>query len=210
MAYEERLAARIRTALRRRRGVTERKMFGGLAFLLNGKMFCGIIGDELMARVGPDAHEAALERAHVRPMDFTGRPMKGYVFVAAPGLKSAPALARWLKQCLDFVSRLAAKPARRPAPAGPRQRMGSAGSKRVSELREAVALALAGDWQRAHEVAQRLEADPRACWLHAVVHRIEGDVANARYWYRRCRRELRANVSTDDELREIAAALESA
>jgi hypothetical protein len=88
--------------------------------------------------------------------------------------------------------------------------MASPGSTRVSALRQAVALALAGNWQGAHEVAQRFEDDPTACWLHAVVHRIEGDVTNARYWYRRSRREFREHVSTDDELREIAAALASA
>ena len=78
----------------------------------------------------------------------------------------------------------------------------------TEELRQAVAVALGGDWQAAHEVAQRFEQDPVACWLHAVVHRIQGDLDNARYWYRRCGRELRASVSTDDELREIAVALE--
>jgi hypothetical protein len=77
----------------------------------------------------------------------------------------------------------------------------------TAQLRDAVAQALRGDWQGAHEVAQRHEDNPTACWLHAVVHRIEGDVSNARYWYGRCRRQLRANVSTQDELQEIAAAL---
>ena len=77
----------------------------------------------------------------------------------------------------------------------------------ANELRRAVAIALAGDWQGAHEIAQQYEDDPTACWLHAVVHRIEGDSSNARYWYGRCRRELREQVSTQDELKEIAAAL---
>ena len=76
-----------------------------------------------------------------------------------------------------------------------------------AQLRDAVAKALAGDWQAAHEVAQRHEDDPMACWLHAVVHRIEGDLPNARYWYGRCRRQLREDVSTRHELQEIAAAL---
>jgi hypothetical protein len=77
----------------------------------------------------------------------------------------------------------------------------------ASRLRRAVGQALAGDWQAAHEVAQANEGDPIADWLHAVVHRIEGDVGNARYWYGRCGREPREGVSTDAELREIRSAL---
>ena len=76
-------------------------------------------------------------------------------------------------------------------------------------LRAAVAQALTGDWQAAHEVAQQHEDDALACWLHAVCHRMEGDVANARYWYRHCKRELRPEVSAEAELREIAGALGS-
>jgi hypothetical protein len=72
---------------------------------------------------------------------------------------------------------------------------------------EAVELALGGDWQAAHLIVQDHEADPTAAWIHAVVHRMEGDVANARYWYRRSGRELREGVSTNAELREIQAAL---
>ena len=81
-------------------------------------------------------------------------------------------------------------------------------AKIAQRLREAVGLALAGDWQGAHEIAQRYEDDLTACWLHAVVHRIEGDIGNARYWYRRCRRPLQEELSTQDELREIQAALQ--
>jgi len=75
------------------------------------------------------------------------------------------------------------------------------------KLRAAVDHALGGDWQKAHLIVQEYEDDPTAAWIHAVVHRIEGDLANAGYWYRRCRRALREEVSTHDELREIAAAL---
>src|SRR5512143_1302149 len=74
-------------------------------------------------------------------------------------------------------------------------------------LLEAVDRALEGDWQAAHRIVQDHEANPVAAWIHAVVHRMEGDLGNARYWYRRCRRELRAEVSTGAELREIRAAL---
>ena len=85
MAYDERLAERIREILSRKRDMREQKMFGGLCFLLRGNMCCGIVGDELIARVGPDAYDAALARPHARPMDFTGRPLRGMVYVAAPG-----------------------------------------------------------------------------------------------------------------------------
>lgn len=74
-------------------------------------------------------------------------------------------------------------------------------------LQDAVAKALAGDWQGAHVVAQDHEDEPLANWIHAVVHRMEGDLANAGYWYRRIRRPLREGVSTEAELREIEAAL---
>jgi len=74
-------------------------------------------------------------------------------------------------------------------------------------LREAVERALDGDWQAAHGIVQEHDTDALAAWIHAVVHRMEGDSANARYWYRRCGRELRENVSTRAELQEIRAAL---
>jgi hypothetical protein len=77
----------------------------------------------------------------------------------------------------------------------------------VAELRRAVEVALTGDWQAAHLIAQKYEDDDVAGWIHAVVHRMEGDLANAGYWYRRVRRELREDVSTADELREILRSL---
>ena len=81
------------------------------------------------------------------------------------------------------------------------------GKRRKSPLLEAVDLALSGDWEGAHRIAQERDDDAIANWIHAVVHRIEGDLGNARYWYRRCRRELREEVSTEAELLEIRAAL---
>lgn len=75
-------------------------------------------------------------------------------------------------------------------------------------LLQAVDQALAGDWQAAHLIVQAHEGDATAAWIHAVVHRMEGDLGNARYWYRRCRRELRPEVATDAELREIRAELQ--
>ena len=77
----------------------------------------------------------------------------------------------------------------------------------VDELRRAVALALGGDWQAAHLIAQKYEDDDVASWIHAVVHRMEGDLANAGYWYRRVRRPLREDMETAQELREIEALL---
>lgn len=71
----------------------------------------------------------------------------------------------------------------------------------------AVERALGGDWPAAHEIVQEHESDPMAAWIHAVVHRMEGDLANARYWYRRCRRELNESVPVEAELREIAKVL---
>ena len=82
-----------------------------------------------------------------------------------------------------------------------------AGEPQRLELRRAVALALGGDWQAAHLIAQEYDDDRTASWIHAVVHRMEGDLANARYWYGRCGRELRPDVSTQSELREIEAEL---
>jgi TfoX/Sxy family transcriptional regulator of competence genes len=109
MAYDEKLAERVRVALEGRRGVSEKKMFGGLCFLVRGNMACGIVGDELMVRVGPDAYEDALARKHAREMDFTGRALKGMVYVAKPGLRST-ALRGWVDRGFDFAHSLPAKP----------------------------------------------------------------------------------------------------
>jgi phosphodiesterase/alkaline phosphatase D-like protein len=77
----------------------------------------------------------------------------------------------------------------------------------IPALRKAVGHALAGDWEAAHTIVQEFEEDATAAWIHAVAHRMEGDLANARYWYRRCHRDLREDVSSQDELREIEKAL---
>jgi len=89
MAYDEDLADRARDVMPAGTEVTERKMFGGLAFLLNGHMFAGIVGSELMVRIGDDAAQRALELDHVREMDFTGKPMKNMIFVEPAGLQPA-------------------------------------------------------------------------------------------------------------------------
>jgi TfoX/Sxy family transcriptional regulator of competence genes len=106
MSYDEALAARVEKALRRHQAVTTKRMFGGLTFMLGDKMCCGIVKDELMVRVGPERFEEALTRPGARPMDFTGRPMKGFIYVGQPGLRRSAALEQWIKLGVDFVSSL--------------------------------------------------------------------------------------------------------
>jgi hypothetical protein len=109
MAYDPGLAQRIREALGQRPGLEERRMFGGLAFLLDGKMFVGVNGSTLMARVGPERYEDALALPHVREMDFTGRPLRGYVYIAPAGLAEDRDLEAWVNWCAGFVASLPAK-----------------------------------------------------------------------------------------------------
>jgi TfoX/Sxy family transcriptional regulator of competence genes len=130
MAYDEELAARIRTRLNDPLGVSERKMFGGLAFLVYGNMCCGIVGQDLMVRVGAESYERVLAEPFARPMDFTGKPLKGMIYVDADGLESDAQLDVWLERARTFVSTLPpkeatnAKAARKTAkkPAGTKQR----------------------------------------------------------------------------------------
>jgi TfoX/Sxy family transcriptional regulator of competence genes len=117
MAYDEKLADRIRQALGPDDDIEERKMFGGLAFLRAGRMFVGIAGDDLMVRVGPDRYEESLRKPHARPMDFTGRPMRGYVFVAPAGRRTDSTLRAWVTLGARFVATLPVKkPRARRAP----------------------------------------------------------------------------------------------
>ncbi len=109
MAYDSELSDRVRTALKCQPGLGEKKMFGGIAFMLNGNMCCGVINDDLMVRVGPDGFEDALARPHARPMDFTGRPMKGFVFVGAQGTRTESTLAQWVLRGQAFAESLPAK-----------------------------------------------------------------------------------------------------
>jgi TfoX/Sxy family transcriptional regulator of competence genes len=106
MAYDEVLAERVRDVLAGRLDVTERKMFGGLAFMLGGHMACGIVGERLMLRLGADEAERALAREHVQPMDFTGRPLKGMVYVAPEGIRTAKQLGGWVERASAFVATL--------------------------------------------------------------------------------------------------------
>ncbi len=96
MAYDEKLAARIRKVLHGRRDLVEMRMFGGVAFMVRGHMSCGVVGSELMVRVDPDEGDDLLRQPHVRPMDFTGRPMRGFLYVDPPGIATAPSLKKWV------------------------------------------------------------------------------------------------------------------
>ncbi len=109
MAYDEGLAQRLTEYFEDVPGVTDKKMFGGLCFMHQGNMVGGIVGDELMLRVGPDAYEACLAEPHAREMDFTGRTMKGMIYVAAEGLAEDEDLEAWVERALAFASSLPAK-----------------------------------------------------------------------------------------------------
>src|SRR5882672_4664807 len=98
MAYDEKLAERVRGLLAKRKGVAEKKMFGGLAFLLNGNMSVGLHGGELIVRLDPGETDAALAQPHTRIFDLTGRPMKGWILVKPAGVASKVALAKWVSQ----------------------------------------------------------------------------------------------------------------
>lgn len=114
MAYDEDLAQRVRAVVASADDLSEKKMFGGLAFLTGGRMFAGIIGDDLMVRVGPVRYESALKERDARPMDFSGRPIKGYIYVGSGSTRDLPTLRRWMKEALAFASTL---PVKETAPA---------------------------------------------------------------------------------------------
>lgn len=127
MAYSEELAERIRSRFATYSGLTERKMFGGLCFLLNGNMCFGIVGEKLMVRVGAEGQEEAFRYPHVHPMDFTGRPMKGMIYVAPEGTLSERDLAVWVERGLRHTQSLPAKVSstaarKRSAPPGRKSR----------------------------------------------------------------------------------------
>ena len=109
MAYDEALAERVRGKLSQRKGIVEKKMFGGLAFMVQGNMACGVVEDDLMVRVGPDQYDDLLAEAHARPMDFTGKPMKGMIYVGPKGHRDDRSLALWVQRGFDFASSLPAK-----------------------------------------------------------------------------------------------------
>ena len=108
MAYDDELAQRIRDRMTAMAGVSEKKMFGGLAFLTSGNMTVGVQGDDLIARIDPDGMDAALAEPGVRPFDMTGRPMRGWILVASDGL-SDDDLERWIDQARRYVATLPPK-----------------------------------------------------------------------------------------------------
>jgi len=109
MAYSEELADRVRSALGPDRRVTEIKMFGGLCLMVRGHMTCGVVGDELMLRVGPDLYPSTVKRRHARPMDFTGKPMPGMIYVGAEGCSTTHAVKGWVDRALAFNETLPPK-----------------------------------------------------------------------------------------------------
>ena len=109
MAYDEGLAERIRDQLRDQSGVVEKKMFGGVGFMLHGNMACGVNKDDLIVRVGPDNYENLVTRSDTRPFDFTGKPMKCWVMVSAGGYEADESLSDWINQGVEFALSLPAK-----------------------------------------------------------------------------------------------------
>jgi len=109
VAYSEQLAVRARAALAASRDLEERQMFGGLAFMVNGHMCCGIVGEELMVRVGPDLYESSLAQPFTREMDFTGQPLQGMVYVGSEGIESERQLGQWVQRGLAYISTLPPK-----------------------------------------------------------------------------------------------------
>ena len=109
MAYDEGVAERLREVFSRYSDVAEKRMFGGIAFMHCGNMCCGVVDDRLMVRVGPDAYADALQRPHTREMDFTGKAMKGFVYVEAEGFADDSDLRNWVALCRAFTSLLPRK-----------------------------------------------------------------------------------------------------
>lgn len=106
MPFDQVLAKRVRRALAAYPNTSERLMFGGVCFMLSGRMLCGVAGRDFMVRVGPDAYTAALRLPHARPMDFTGRPLRGFVYVGPSGLQSGRALSGWIARAAKYVASL--------------------------------------------------------------------------------------------------------
>lgn len=109
MAYDKSVAVRIREAMQDYPGVTEKKMFGGVAFMVNGNMCSGVVKSELMLRVGPDGYDDARKQPHAREMDFTGKPMRGFGFADEAGFATDNDLQVWINRAYSFVKTLPTK-----------------------------------------------------------------------------------------------------
>lgn len=114
MAFSESLASRIRDVLARRGNIIEKKMFGGVGFLLNGNMLVGVWKNSLIVRLGPDNYDDALLEPHVREFDITGKPIKGWVMVESDGIDEDGQLRDWIQRATDFVGTLAKKTGKSP------------------------------------------------------------------------------------------------
>jgi len=109
VAYDEAVALRVRSVLKSRKGIFERKMFGGIAFFLNGHMCCGVLKKNLVLRLGEKEALKALGESHTHVFDFTGRPMKSIIYVNALGFQQESQLRSWVKRAVDFVRTLPPK-----------------------------------------------------------------------------------------------------
>src|SRR5258708_3417679 len=116
MPYSQALAARIRRQLADLPRIEEKEMMGGLTFMVNGKMCVGIIKDELMCRIDPTVHDEAIKKAGCRTMDFTNRPMRGFVLVDDRGMKTQEGVAYWINLALEFNKK--AKSSKKKKPRG--------------------------------------------------------------------------------------------
>ena len=109
MAYDENLALRVRKLIGPTMGSSEREQFGGVAFLLRGNVACGIIGNELLVRVGPERHDEAMKSGDAKPFSLTGRPSRGWILVRPSGVKAPASLKKWVEMGLAFAKTLPAK-----------------------------------------------------------------------------------------------------
>ena len=109
MAFDTELADRIRKSLGKEAGVTERQQFGGVAFLVNGNVACGVITNDMLVRVGPEKHEQSIANKHAKAFSLTGRPSKGWVIISRNGLKTAAELNKWVRLGRDFAAGLPPK-----------------------------------------------------------------------------------------------------
>src|SRR5438093_7634198 len=109
MAFNEQLAIRVRAQLHRQVGLSEKKMFGGMAFLINGNMSVGVHGDELIVRISPEATDALLKEPGARLFDLTGRPMKGWLLVGTAGTKEPNSLKKWIRRGIEYAASLPKK-----------------------------------------------------------------------------------------------------
>jgi len=122
VGYNNNLAERLRATLAGYSGLEERRMFGGLAFLLRGNMCCGVVGEDVVVRVGPEEYRAALSEPHTRKMDFTGTPLKGFVYVSPKGVASDQNLRYWVGRAVRFAASLPTKGATQSTARRKRQR----------------------------------------------------------------------------------------